>query len=121
MNIHEEVIAFINRFTNNGKRQEVIECFTCGCCYWFALMLDVRFWSCVDWDLLDVYIVYDQVANHFGCRIQGRVYDITGDVTDDYFWESWDSVCRRDPLLEKRITRDCIEMRDYYEDYCNEG
>lgn len=120
MNIHEEVIAFINRFTNNGKRQEVIECFTCGCCYWFALMLDVRFWpDCND----NTIVMYDQVTNHFGCEIQGRVYDITGDVTDEYFWKPWSVVCMQDPLLEKRITRDCIEMRDYYEEFmleCNQ-
>lgn len=29
----------------------------------------------------------DYVANHFGCKIQERVYDITGDVTEQYKWE----------------------------------
>ena len=111
MNIHEEVIAFINRFTNNGKRQEVIECFTCGCCYWFAHILFKRFYDVMDWSH-DTDIMYDEVANHFGCRIEDRVYDITGDVTEQYHWESSRVVAQRDELLWDRIARDCIEMRD---------
>ena len=111
MNIHEEVIAFINRFTNNGKRQEVIECFTCGCCYWFAHILFKRFYDAMDWNH-DTDIMYDEVANHFGCRIEDRVYDITGDVTEQYHWESSCIVAQRDELLWDRIVRDCIEMRD---------
>lgn len=111
MSKHEEVIAFINKFTNNGKRQEVIECFTCGCCYWFAHILFERFYDAMDWHP-DTDIMYDEVANHFGCRIDGRIYDITGDVTEQYHWEPSCVVAQRDELLWDRIVRDCIEMRD---------
>ena len=110
MNIHEEVIAFINRFTNNGKRQEVIECFTCGCCYWFAYILSKRF---EDFYLPQSKIYYDEIANHFGYYDQeaNRVYDITGDVTNKYNWElSWEEIIDKDLLHAKRIVRDCIKF-----------
>lgn len=111
MSKHEEVIAFINKFTNNSKRQEVIECFTCGCCYWFAYILFKRFDSIKAWHLkLD--IMYDEVANHFGCLIDDRIYDITGDVTEQYHWESCSEIAVRDELLWVRLIRDCIEMRN---------
>lgn len=111
MSKHEEVIAFINKFTNKGKRQEVVECFTCGCCYWFAHILFERFYDVMDWNP-NVDIMYDEVINHFGCRVEGRVYDITGDVTEQYRWVTASSVAQRDGLLWNRLIRDCIEMRD---------
>lgn len=48
--------------------------------------------------------MYDDVANHFGTRIDNKVYDITGDVTDDYQWVTWDSV--DDAEHRERIIRD---------------
>lgn len=96
-----EVLRFISRFTLNGRRDQVIESFTCGCCYWFAKILYERFCeSCV------TEIVYDQTENHFGCRIDYRVYDIQGDVTNKYHWGSWP--ISEDPVLTGRIRRDCI-------------
>ena len=50
--------------------------------------------------------MYDQVANHFVVEIDGRLYDITGDVTDNYDVEPWDEL--DDDLLKQRIIRDCI-------------
>lgn len=94
-----DVLAFINRFTvgNEGHRIDVVECFTHGCCYWFAYILRARFGG-------DILI--DYVANHFGCLIGTDVYDITGEVTDSYRWERWEDC--QDALLKARIERDCI-------------
>lgn len=72
--------------------------FTSGCCYWFAVILHCRF--------PDSTLMYDQVENHFVTQIQGRLYDITGDVTEKYQVEPWDAL--DDELLRKRIIRDCI-------------
>ena len=98
-----DVIMFIGRFMHDGinVRTEVVEAFTCGCCYWFAHILAARFG-----DEYGAEIVVDYVANHFGTRIRGRVYDITGDVTEGHTWEPWDAC--DDDLLRKRITDDCI-------------
>lgn len=48
--------------------------------------------------------------NHFGCEINRRVYDITGDVTDQYDWEPFQYVVDRDKLHAAHIFHDCIEF-----------
>lgn len=98
-----DVLMFIGRFSTNGwgTRQEVVEAFTCGCCFWFAYILAARFGQ-----QYGAEIVTDYIVNHFATRIGGRVYDITGDVTDAGTWEPW-AECN-DARLRERITQDCI-------------
>lgn len=99
-----DILMFIGRFSTNSSgttyREQVIECFTQGCCYWFAYILKARFE-----DEKGAEIVSDYTAGHFGTLIRGHVYDITGDVTDAYTWEPWPC---DDDLREKRITDGCI-------------
>lgn len=102
--MNDKVLDFIEIFNEKGDNRGVIECFTCGCCYWFAHILFTRFL----WETDRIDIVYDEVENHFGCRINDEVYDITGNVTNEYYWESWKIVANRDSLLADRILRDCI-------------
>lgn len=95
-----EVLDFISRFTNKGRKQEVIESFTCGCCYWFAHILCNRFPNAI--------MMYDLIDNHFVTLINGRLYDITGDVTGQYkviVWDDYD-----DELHKQRIVNDCINF-----------
>lgn len=92
-----DINQFLSRFA--GSSESV---FTNGCCYWFAYILFGRFIR------EGATIMYDEVANHFGTRIRGRVYDITGDVTDSYKWETWESMT--DELHRQRIIRDCINF-----------
>lgn len=98
-----EILMFIGRFSTDGKktRREVVEAFTCGGCFWFAYILAARFGA-----QYGAEIVTDYVANHFATRIGGRVYDITGDVTDVGTWEPW-AECS-DALLRQRIIDGCI-------------
>lgn len=98
-----DVLMFIGRFSTDGQgtRWEVIEAFTQGGCYWFAYILAARFGQ-----QYGAEIVTDYVANHFAARIGGRVYDITGDVTDAGTWEPW-AECS-DALLRQRIIDGCI-------------
>lgn len=98
--MEEQVLSFISRFTCGGTRQQVIECFTQGCCYWFAGVLHSRF------PYSD--IVYDPVPGHFGCCIDGYVYDITGDVTGAGEWISWAELQAREPNVAFRIREGCI-------------
>lgn len=88
---------FIGRFREHDS---VIDTFCFGCCYWFALILSERFKKD------SAVIMYDEVENHFGVMVHGVVYDITGDVTNDYNWIPWSSL--DDDLLRSRIIRDCI-------------
>lgn len=106
MTKHDAVIRFIGRFTSNGARKEVIDCFSNGCCYWFAETLYERFMMEVD----ECFLMYDPVINHWGCKIENRVYDITGDVTADYDWEFWESFKYADESLTRRLYRDCINF-----------
>ena len=104
------ILNFINRFTSNGTRKEVIDCFQNGCCCWFAYILVNRF---EDFYLPQSKISYDEIANHFGYYDQEAncVYDITGDVTNKYNWElSFEEVINKDLLHAKRIVRDCINF-----------
>lgn len=93
-----DVSAFMQRFHSSENINEV---FSCGCCYWFAKILFDRFSM-----THGAIIMYDEVANHFGTKIDDVVYDITGDVTSEYQWKPWSDVS--DSLLRARIIRDCI-------------
>lgn len=103
-------MKFIRRFTQGGKNRGTIETFTQGCCFWFAFVLRERFYDPNDRNQ-NVDIMYDQIANHFGCRIDGAVYDITGDVTEKYNWQTWVSLMNEDELLAEHIIRDCIDFQ----------
>lgn len=79
--------------------------FMCGNCYYFAVSLKARF--------KDAVIKYLMVDNHFVTEIDGRLYDIRGDVTDKVDTSqmiNWDDMEAYDELLYKRIIRDCIEF-----------
>lgn len=98
-----EILMFIGRFSTDGggTRREVVEAFTRGGCFWFSYILAARFGQ-----QYGAEIVTDYVANHFATRIAGRVYDITGDVTDAGTWEPWEEC--NDARLRERITQYCI-------------
>ena len=90
-----QVEKFLERFHESRSVNKV---FTNGCCYWFAFILHNRFEGSK--------MMYDQIENHFATLINGRLYDITGDVTEKYNMEPWDEL--DDELLKSRIIRDCV-------------
>lgn len=91
---------FIERFQKTSKTQNITEVFTCGCCYWFAHILCSRF--------SDAIMMYDPVMNHFMVGYDDRLYDITGDVTDQYEAIPWKDF--EDELERQRIVDYCIEF-----------
>lgn len=93
----KDVQDFLKRFHSASDIDTV---FTSGCCYWFAYILFSRFIR------TGATIMYDEIENHFGTKIDDKVYDVTGDVTDKYKWAPWDSIT--DDLHRQRIIRDCI-------------
>ena len=95
------VLNFIQQFQSFGPK--VIECFSCGMCWYFATILRERFGQ-------NHSIVYDPIINHFATRIDGRIYDITGDITDDpqYNFVIWEDYKTIDELHTNRLYRDCI-------------
>ena len=103
MTKHELVLDFIWQFRKFGS--DVADAFSNGMCFHFTTILRHRFGS------LYCPIMYDQVANHFATQIEGRIYDITGDITDDpqYHWKRWTTVCAEDYKHANRIRRDCVD------------
>ena len=57
-------------------------------------------------------IVLEVVDNHFVAMINDRLYDVTGDVTDDYAGRdtlvAWDHMFEYDAEQYRRIVRDCV-------------
>lgn len=103
--INRTVLDFIHRFTKSHDKtlSDVERCFTDGCCWWFAHILCERFRG---------EMVYDEVDGHFGCEINGRVYDITGDVTDTFRKTYWSVFVEREPNLSVRILRRCRDFEE---------
>lgn len=101
--MEKEVLAYIARFTDYGRREQVIDCFMNGCCARLAMDLCQRFYPAAT-------MMYCEKVNHFGARICDRVYDITGDVTDKYEWETWAGFAVREPGMAENIHVHCILM-----------
>lgn len=106
--MNKTVLKFIDEFTCSGSREQVIDCFMNGCCYWFAHILCYRFYAFGHDHLDPTRIVYAPKENHFGARIKDRVYDITGDVTDKYEWVLWLTYKDREPGQAQLIEQGCI-------------
>lgn len=108
MEIHQKVLKFINHFTNYGNNEQIIDCFTKGNCYYFAACLAERFYDEVPW----CRYMYDPIANHWACEINGRIYDITGEITDtDNFvdWLEFQMNANDEPYLN-RLYENCIKF-----------
>ena len=104
LNTKQDVILnFIRQFQDFGP--QVVNCFSNGMCYQFMTILRKRFGP------FCTTPVYDEVMNHFATQIDGRIYDITGDITDDpqYYWKRWTTVCAEDYRHANRIYRDCVD------------
>ena len=79
----KQVDVFISRFHRHETTRNT---FLLDCAYWFAFILFRRFLK------EGAKIMFDKSANHFGTMIAGRVYDITGDVTQDFKWIPWETI-----------------------------
>ena len=91
-----EVLQFIREF--HGSEAVFLN----NCCYWFAFILQARFAA---------EILYMPVDGHFVSRIQGHLYDISGDVTDKYAGDvvvPWARMQDYDAAVYDRVLRDCV-------------
>lgn len=98
----ELILNYIHQYQASGP--QVIDCFSNGMCYQFSMLLHIRFKDC------GARKVYDAIINHFAVEIDGRIYDITGDIADDpqYRWQYFDLLRFEDPLHYEHLRRDCI-------------
>lgn len=92
----KDILYFISQF------KDAKSTFLYGCCYWFAYILKTRFGGSS---------YYEPVEGHFVHKINGRLYDVRGDVTAQYrncrlvCWETYKDV---DPAHYRHLVRDCV-------------
>lgn len=94
--MQSEILKFVRGF------DIVADFFLTGYCYWFSVILKERF---------DGEIMYDEVINHFVCKIGEDVYDASGCVTGKYNLVPWDGYEDIDYLNHERIVLECVEKR----------
>lgn len=94
----DEVNKFLSKFHTS---EDIDTVFTSEVCYWFAYILYRRF-------IRDGAALMYAADNHFGTKIRGKVYDITGDVTRKYNWKPW--IEFENSKEKERIMRDCIML-----------
>ena len=94
----ENILRFIKKFSDFGD--QVVECFTEGNCFWFAMVLAMEFAG-------EIY--YDPIVGHFATMINGVIYDITGVVENTSDFMSLKEI-RKDELLWDRLQRDCVDL-----------
>ena len=94
----ENILQFIKKFSDFGN--QVVECFTKGNCFWFAMVLAMEFTG-------EIY--YDPIVGHFATMIDGVLYDITGAVENTGDFVSLKEI-RKDELLWARLRRDCVDL-----------
>ena len=73
----------VGRFIQKFQNKESSEAFAGDCSYWFAVILHRKFIR------HRAEIMIEESGGQFGTRINGRVYDITGDVTGKCKWVPW--------------------------------
>ena len=98
MSSHEQVIAFISHF---NKFVGVTEAFTQGCCFHFTTIL-LSVFGYPD----DSRIMYNDIDGHFATLINGRLYDITGEISSDGFVD-WLRFCCKEPNRSLMIIDQC--------------
>ena len=94
----ENILHFIKKFSDFGN--QVVECFTGGNCFWFAMVLAME-------SAGEIY--YDSIVGHFATLIYGVMYDITGVVENTSDFVSLEEI-RKDELLWARLQRDCVDL-----------
>ena len=94
----ENILQFIKKFSDFGN--QVVECFTKGNCFWFAMVLAMEFAG-------EIY--YDPIVGHFATVMYCVMYDITGVVENASNFMSLKEI-RKDELLWARLQRDCVDL-----------
>lgn len=94
------VLDFIEKFKFIHAK-ELEESFSCGNCYYFAVILKERFGG---------EICYIPVNNHFVCQIEHNYYDIKGKVTTKEKVYTWDKYKIYEPLDSHHVIRDCLNF-----------
>ena len=74
------ILDFIDRFNRGAQLRELFEG---EASYHFSVILKERFKD------EEIYVIYHPTYHVFATHINGRIYDITGDITDDINIHEW--------------------------------
>lgn len=89
----------IERFIDGIKNKETVKVFLEEYCYWFAVILKERFGG---------EIMFSPEQNHFCCRVDGKLWNISGQVEDNGNWQEWWLYQMNEPLDAERVRKICI-------------
>lgn len=109
--IMNEILDFISEFSSvRGS----IKLFTQGECYWFARILDIRFGKSDIGSKYKTEIYYNDIEDHFICKIENNFYDIRGLLKSEMVkgYESWEKYQKKDPLHAAHIIT-CDALHNY--------
>ena len=89
-----KVVRFIQGFGDECRKT-----FVNGYCYWFAMILSIRFGG-------EIY--YLPIENHFVTKIDDYYYDANGIAEFSETPYRWSVYMDFDPYETQRIIRDCV-------------
>lgn len=94
----EKVLFFIEDFKKFEENNVLLNTFTKGYCYYFALILHSRFGG---------NILYYKKEGHFITKIGNFYYDINGDVTE--FYKNKELLNEQEFMQDNLIVYGCID------------
>ena len=106
MQTQRAIKSFINNFKKGFDESHLVEVFTQGNCYHFAVILN---------NIFDGHIVHDNVLNHFMFMDRNyNIYDITGTLNniDVRYLYSWDMMEDKDYLHYNELYYWCVELKE---------
>lgn len=92
--MQNQILDFIHRRFSQDNN------WVSGNCFYFACILCIRFPTGEIW--------YDEINNHFVCKINNTFYDWKGIYNPEYELVKWEDYRKIDALHFNRIIRDCI-------------
>ena len=101
---NKKVLQFIERFKKNAGScySSALETvFTCGNCYWFAVVLTERF------KFYSPKLYYYPITGHFAEKISDSFYDITGEIQSEEKPIAWETLKKEEPTRAKHIYQAC--------------
>ena len=101
----EFIQKFKDDFSKDDEEKKLLEThFTCGYCYHFASVLEGMF----RYRNHSTDLMYNPIENHFAAKIDGRMYDITGEIYCGDEWVLWADYKKLEPLDSERVIKNCI-------------
>lgn len=97
--ISNKITKFIDDFKSKHPK-EIEDTFMNGYCYWFAMILSIRFKG-------DIW--FNPLLVHFASNIGVYLYDVSGMIEDAYGWVPWEQYQRTNQNEAIQIVKKIIK------------